>query len=156
MASALHTNAEPSWNSAISVISPSETASPYSAIEVSSRVVMSMSLNSGDWLVESPITAMRASSTASLASSIAAWATALGTVVVALSLRSFRMEPNLSSRPESAAASTGFIESYSSATGWVACVMARSLSPASRLSSSALKCPRVSSRAAPNSSCSSV
>ena len=108
---ALHTNAEPSWNSAGSSITPPETASPYSAMEVSRSVLMSMSLKLVSPLSSSPTTFVLASSTRSLAASTASWAEPLGTSVDAVILSSERAVLIRASRTGSAAFSCGAMES---------------------------------------------
>ena len=118
--SALQTNAEPSWNSGMLVMVLFSTASPYSAIEVSSRPFARSILNAGSLLSASPTTVMRAISTTSLASSMADCAWALETLGPVLSPRLFNIRCTLSSSAGSADASCGFMESYSSAMGWVA------------------------------------
>ena len=152
MTPARHTNAEPSWNSAISVIRPPSTASPYSAIDVSRRPFMSFSRNLGSDARSSPTTAVRADSTTFLASSSARCASHTETLCEAADSPSPSSVSNTSaSRSGSAPAIVGFIESYSSAIGWVACTRARSAFMSSRFRSSAQKCPSVSSRPAAKS-----
>ena len=141
---ALQTNAEPSWNSGMLVIAPFSTASPYSAIEVSRRPFARSILNAGSALSSAPTTVMRAISITSFASLMAACAWARETLAVRSPSPS-SIEFTRLSRAGSEAASCGFMESYNSAMGWVACIRASSALFSSRLSSSALKWPSASS-----------
>ena len=148
---ARQTNAEPSWNSAISVIRPPSTASPYSAIDVSRRPFMSFMRMSGSDASSSPTIAVLAASTTAFASSIACCASARETSVVARDFSPSSVSSMRLSSAGSLASSVGFIESYSSAIGWVACTRASSALLSSRFSSSAQKWPSVSSRPAAKS-----
>ena len=151
MTPARQTNAEPSWNSAISVIWPDSTASPYSAIDVSRRPFMSFMRMSGSADSSSPTIAVLAASTTPFASSIACCASARETSVVARDFSPSSVSSMRRSRAGSLAAIVGFIESYSSAMGWVACTRASSALPSSRFCSSAQKWPSVSSKPAAKS-----
>ena len=152
MTPARQTNAEPSWNSAISVICPPSTASPYSAIDVSSRPFISFRRNTGSDARSSPTTAVLAVSTTSLASPSARCACHTDTLCeAAVSPRPSSVSSTRASRAGSVAAIVGFIESYSSAMGWVACTRASSALPSSRFCSSAQKWPSVSSSPAAKS-----
>ena len=151
MTPARQTNADPSWNSAISVICPASTASPYSATDVSSRPLISFILNAGSDASASPTTAVLAASMTPFASSIARCACSRETSVVARVFSPSSVPSMRRSSAGSLAASVGFIESYSSAIGWVACTRASSALSSSRFSSRAQKWPSASSRPAAKS-----
>ena len=125
---------------------PFSTASPYSAIDVTSRPFAKSILNAGSALSSSPTTAVRATSTTSFAASMAACAWARETPGPVSLPSCCSAACTRASSDGSAAASCGFMASYSSAIGCVAWISAESASPSSRLSSSALKWPSASSR----------
>ena len=151
MTPARQTNAEPSWNSAISVIRPPSTASPYSAIDVSSRPFMRFMRKIGSDDRPSPTIAVLAASTTPFASSTACCACSRETSVVALDFSPSSVPSMSLSSAGSLSTSVGFIESYSSAIGCVACTSASSALPSSRFCSSAQKWPSVSSSPAAKS-----
>ena len=99
----------------------------------------------------SPTIAVLAASTTPFASSTACCACSRETSVVARDFRPSSVASMSLSRAGSLSTSVGFIESYSSAIGWVACTRASSALPSSRFCSSAQKCPSVSSRPAAKS-----
>ena len=112
---------------------------------------MSFMRKSGSDDIPSPTIEALAASTTPFASSIARCASARETSVVARDFSPSSVSSMRLSRAGSLAASVGFIESYSSAMGWVACTRASSALPSSRFCSSAQKWPSVSSSPAAKS-----